>query len=223
MATCKYCGRRGWLLKLDNNGLCAGCQPIVIPDVMARHKAIQRSLEPANRAAGLKTRVSKCDIVVEHAKALLIYERKGIETTSPFPSEFISEYQELREAHIREAAENATETAKAKASVASSHKAKANALASGLGKIHEMGTTFNCMNEIGPLLGELSGMIHKTRLDGFLSAAQKAEFKGNRKKALDQYQEALYFVKNDDVPDDEQEDEIRHLEAKITELSNGGD
>ncbi len=219
MATCKHCDRKGWFLKLDNNGLCTACQPIVIPDVIARHKAIQRSLEPANRAAGLKTRVGKCDIIVEHAKALLRYERKGINTTSPLPSEFITEYQQVRRAHIREAARSVSEIAKAKADVASSHKTKANALAAGLAKIHEMGTTFDTMDEIRPLLGELSSMIHKTRLDGFLHSAAKAEFKKNRQKALDQYQEALYFVRNDDVPDEEQKDEIQFLEAKIAELS----
>jgi len=38
------------------------------------------------------------------------------------------------------------------------------------------------------------------------------------KKAIGQYQEALFFIKNDDIPDSQQANEIREIEAKIEEL-----
>ena len=65
---------------------------------------------------------------------------------------------------------------------------------------------------------ELKSLIHKTKLDKFLEAAKKAEFKGNKKKAIDQYQEALYFIRNDDVPDDQQGQYIEKIESKLKEL-----
>jgi len=53
-------------------------------------------------------------------------------------------------------------------------------------------------------------------LNKYLEEAGKAEFKGNLKKALDQYQEALYFLKNDDVDDILQSKEIASIESLVT-------
>ena len=53
---------------------------------------------------------------------------------------------------------------------------------------------------------------------GYLEAARKAEFKGNVKKAIDQYQEALFFIRNDDIDDTQQRFEINEIETKLTEL-----
>jgi cell division FtsZ-interacting protein ZapD len=60
---------------------------------------------------------------------------------------------------------------------------------------------------------------HKTRLNTFVDAASKAEFKGQLKKALDQYQEALYFLRSDDIEDAQQTGEIEGIEAKIAEMT----
>lgn len=53
-----------------------------------------------------------------------------------------------------------------------------------------------------------------------LEAARKAEFKGQKKKALDQCQDALYFLYNDEIDDSLQAEKIVEIEAKISELSD---
>ena len=74
-----------------------------------------------------------------------------------------------------------------------------------------------------PVLGELETnarrFMHQVELQGFLTEAEKAEFKGNRKKALDQYQEALFFLQRDDIDDRLQKNQIGDVEAKVRELS----
>ncbi len=61
---------------------------------------------------------------------------------------------------------------------------------------------------------------HQTQLNAYLEAARKAEFKGQKKKALDQYLEALYFLRSDEIDDSLQAEKISELEAKISELSD---
>ena len=55
---------------------------------------------------------------------------------------------------------------------------------------------------------------------GRIEDAKKAEFKNQRKKALDKYYEALYFLKNDEIDDSLQQDHISMIESKIKELSS---
>lgn len=56
-------------------------------------------------------------------------------------------------------------------------------------------------------------------IDGFTGKAKRFEFKGNLKKALEYYQDALYSAIHDDVHDAEQRDTINDLTAKVEELS----
>jgi len=110
------------------------------------------------------------------------------------------------------------EKAKAKAEVAATATSKQNALGAGLLKVREIMQNHEDVIAIGGIELELKTLMRKAKLDGFLEAAKKAEFKGNKKKAIDQYQEALYFIRNDDVPDDQQNEEIRQIEAKLKDL-----
>ncbi|MGM0985407.1 MAG: hypothetical protein ACQEXI_00255 [Pseudomonadota bacterium] len=154
----------------------------------------------------------------EHLEHLLQYEKKGIPTVSPSPSEILSEFRGYRDKLILEEAQKVAQKAKEKSEVASTATAKHNALASGLLKAQEI-----VRNSSDASLGEelergFKFLMHRVKLDGFLEAAKKAEFKGNNKKAIDQYQEALFLLRNDDIPDDQQAVEIQQIEAKLIEL-----
>lgn len=59
------------------------------------------------------------------------------------------------------------------------------------------------------------------RLAVELEKAEKAEFKGQNKKALDAYLEALFVLRKDKIPDTEQAHEVDMIEGKIANL--GGD
>lgn len=48
--------------------------------------------------------------------------------------------------------------------------------------------------------------------------AERFEFKENYKKALDLYQDALFFLKKDDIDDAEQQSDIERIEGKIEEM-----
>lgn len=165
------------------------------------------------------TRLSRCDLVVEHAGALLEYEREEIPTISPAPSTLVDEYSRLRSSIIMEEANTAADKSISKADLATSVRSRENALAGGLLKIQEITSNLEDPEDAQDLVRRHRKLIHQTKLDGFLEAARKAEFKGNAKKAIDQYQEALYFILNDDVSDDEQKQEITDIEAKIAKLS----
>lgn len=66
--------------------------------------------------------------------------------------------------------------------------------------------------------GFFTAFTHQMELYELLLKADKAEFKGEWKKALSAYQDVLYFLKRDHIPDDEQEDQIAAIEKKIAEM-----
>ena len=218
MGQCRFCGRKGLFLSVDSNGLCGDCAPSIVLDITQRARIINDSLKLARQGKTFLTRLSRCDLLLEHAEHLLQYEQKGIPTLAPLPSEILSDFKPYRDDLILEEAHQAAKKAKAKAQVAATTTSKHNALGSGLLKVKEI-----MQNSSDPSIGEtieleLKSLIHKAKLDGFLEAARKAEFKGNKKKAIDQYQEALYFIRNDDVPDDQQSQYIEEIESKLKGL-----
>lgn len=60
--------------------------------------------------------------------------------------------------------------------------------------------------------------LHYYQLASLIEPAQRAEFKGQRKKAVDLYYEALYFLRHDDEDDSVQPGQIAEIEAKIRQL-----
>lgn len=61
--------------------------------------------------------------------------------------------------------------------------------------------------------------IHATRLDGLLHAARLAEFQEDLPRAIAAYQEARFFLANDEVADEEQKDLLAQLAQTTATLS----
>lgn len=217
MAQCRWCDKRGFFLSIDSNGLCRDCQPLIL-EVQSRARVLEESMRLVREGKTFGTRLSRCDLVIEHAEHLAKFERKGVPTVSPSPSTIVAEYRELRTRLILEEAERVAEKAREKASIASTPKAKERALAAGILKVREVAETLEDPSGVASLEQRLRREIHRVTLDGYLEAARKAEFKGNVKKAVDQYKEALFFIRNDDIDDTQQQSEMNEIEAKLKEL-----
>lgn len=60
--------------------------------------------------------------------------------------------------------------------------------------------------------------VAQVEIDSFTEKAKRFEFKGNLKKALEYYQDALYSAIHDDVDDADQQETISGLTAKVEGL-----
>jgi hypothetical protein len=186
--------------------------------VQQRARIINDSLKLIETSKKVDTRISRCDLVLEHAAALAEYEKRGIATIEPSPSSLLQEYAKRRDKLILQGLEAEVETAQARAKVATTTTSKINQLSEALLKVQRYKTETSNANALSELEAKLHGLIHQTQLDAYLDKAGKAEFKGRRKQALDQYYEALYFLKHDEIDDSLQADHISAIEAKIAEL-----
>jgi len=220
VAKCRYCGKGGWFSSTDANGLCAQCAPAVILQIQSTGRVVVESLKLAQQGKTFKTRLSRCDLLAERAAELLPLEQRGIPTITPPPSELLRHAAELRNEIILESAEQVAKTARDKADVATTSRAKSNAFSSGYLKAKDILEQSSEPGSGAAILAEMKSGTHRAILDGFLEAARKAEFKGNQKKAIDQYQEALFFIKNDEIPDEQQATEIGVIESAIEKLQS---
>lgn len=219
MAQCKLCGRSGLFLKVTTNGLCNNCEPGVVVEVNSRFRVIKESMELAETGKTLDTRLSRCELVIEHAQALMKYERLGIKTTNPPPSVIASTYQAKRKEIMIQGLLDEARKTMGKVEVVTSPKSKINLLSKLLLLIREHKSKIPSDKQIDELEKRVATTISQVQLGAYLEEARKAEFKGNRKRALDQYYEALYFLKHDEVDDTLQASSISEVETKIKELS----
>lgn len=220
MAQCKMCGRKGFFLSVSANGLCNSCEPIVVMDVQQRGRVINDCMKLVAESKNMKTRLSRCDLLVEHAQALLEYEHKGIPTVSPSPSQLLTEYTAMRDQIVLEGVTAEVEKALAKAEIAATPRTSINEANKALLKIREDKQELRDQAKLDQLEARVRRFSHETQLNAYIEAARKAEFKGQKKKALDQYQEALYFLRSDEIDDSLQAEKISEIEAKISELSD---
>lgn len=220
MAQCKMCGQKGFFLSVSEDGLCKSCESIVVMDIQQRVRIINDCIKLVNESKNMSTQLSRYDLLREHAQVLLEYEHKGIPTISPAPSQFLSEYTTNRDQIVLEGVTAEVEKALARAEIAITSRTSINEANKALLKIREGKKELNDKAKLDQLEARIRHFSHEKQLNEYLEAARKAEFKGKKKKALDQYQEALYFLRSDDIDDSLQEEKIGKIEAKISELSD---
>ena len=101
MATCKWCGKSGLFLPLTENGLCKPCDVIIVTELIYATQHINESIDLIKQSSNTDTIVSRFDYIVKLLNSLLKYEKKGITTINPPPSEAIKSYSPAkRDIHI---------------------------------------------------------------------------------------------------------------------------
>jgi hypothetical protein len=219
MAKCKYCGRGGLFLSLNQYGLCSNCAGAISIEMNSRLRVIQESINLVKESRKLDIRLSRCDLVIKIASEIVEkFESKGITVMDPSATELLRRYKAGRDEIIKDSFEKDYQKALAKVEVSTSPKTKTSTLSKILLKIQDYKHQTSKPDVLIPLENNITQEIHQIQLDSFTDEAKKAEFKGNSKKALDKYYEALYFLKTDKIDDSKQKEFIQSIESKIKNL-----
>jgi hypothetical protein len=218
MAQCKWCGRSDESLNLTEKGLCETCSPAITMDISNRLGMIKYCKKLVKESEEPNTLLAKSDLIVEQAQALLEYEKRGIPTIRPSPSQLIQAYREGREALILKCAESMVEKAVAATEALTSTDTKISWLKKIFPKIEQYKTGVDNEELFGALEQRVTHLIQQTQLTGYLETARDAERKGNEKRALDLYNSALHFLKDDETDETLRQENMPAVEAKIAEL-----
>ena len=222
MAECAWCGSKGFFLSVDRNKLCKRCQSQIYLEFQQRLRIIQDSQKLIEKSKNFKTRISRIDVLIEHVRALKQYEEKNISTLEPVPSECEKNYLGLKNELIYEDIVSSIEKTMNKAKLGLSAKTKMNEANKAILTIMERRGELQEEDKIKNLKKtekDIRDFIHQAQLDDYIESAKKAEFKGQKSKALDKYQEALYFLQTDEIDDALQKENIEEIKKKIKELT----
>jgi hypothetical protein len=219
MAQCKWCNKSGWLVSVSSQGLCKDCSPAVNDSIQSVKRVISQSIELLNNSKNLETKLSRMDVVLSSLQELTKYEDHGIQTLQPTAKALIAQYTPLRDQLILEGLRNEYESAVKKAEVANTIKTKVNLISKVLLELRDFKSKANDSNLLTILENEISANIQKIQIEGFMEEANKAEFKHQNKKALDQYYEASYLLQNESIDSALRVKYLSLVEAKISELS----
>lgn len=200
MAQCKYCGRKGFFLSVTDQGLCRDCSLFVKMDVDNRVRIINDSVELINKSTNLDTRLSRCDLLLEQAQAIQVYEAKGIDAFSFPPSNYIRQYGSMRDEIVEECMSAKVEQSLLRSQTATSAATKLTALDKTLLAIAQARKEATRQSRLDALEERVRTERVAVQVRAYLYNASKAEFKGQDKKALDQYQEALYILQTSKLP-----------------------
>ena len=165
MARCKWCDNRGLFLSVDSNGLCRNCEHLAI-EIHSRASVLEESMRLANKGKAFGTRLSRCELVIEHARYLVEFERKGVPTVSPSPSFILKEFRTLRTQLIVSEAERVVEKAFEKSNLVSTAKGKERVLAAGVIKLREVTQGLKKRSLVRPMEEQLRQEIHRVTLEG---------------------------------------------------------
>ena len=189
--------------------------------VSARVEELAASLDervPKLAKARASTTVLRLlDELIQAAEELQAFELRGEPTITPLPSEILPGFRRQREEAIRAEIEAIMRKAVAAAEAAVVEK-RAAIVQKALQKAAEWEGLLP-EGQVAQPVAELKALLHVARLEAMVEEARRYEFKGDARRALDLYQEALYMVLNDDIPDEQQQEEIHALDAKIRALS----
>lgn len=102
MAECKWCGKNGFFLSVNSDGLCKLCEPEVRREVYRNGKIIQDIEKLLENQTDMEISLKRCTVIINKVREILKYEKKGIPTYTPLPSELIAEYTEKHDKIIME-------------------------------------------------------------------------------------------------------------------------
>jgi tetratricopeptide (TPR) repeat protein len=185
-----------------------------LPEVSTNLHVIVESIDIFRNSKNIDTATSRYNLAVERLEDLL--------SRHPHRSDWQALLDALRaedRIRLQETLEAVIDRQIEKSSLAKSVAAKINPLNKALLTLSEADDTGNYDDAwIAAKREHIEGLIHESEIGQLLETAERHEFKEDWKKAVSAYQDALFFLKKDNIPDDEQADLITKLEEKIAKL-----
>ena len=98
MAHCLLCDKKGFFLKVTSNGLCYPCDEQVVSETVNMQSIINRCRKVVESSKEKHSvRLSCYNGLMDAVNHLLEFEKRGIPTITPKPSEFLSHFAGKRD------------------------------------------------------------------------------------------------------------------------------
>jgi hypothetical protein len=172
-----------------------------------------------DRGKSLKVKLAQCDVATSSTSRLAEFAALGIPIGKNDYPAMLENVQRVRDQVVSVEADAIIEKAKLQSGAAATVSGKSSAFRSALSKLFELQRLVTDESLIQSRIQTVQFENNKIQINGIVEKARRSEFKGEWEQALEQYQDALFHVKNDPVDDFFQSGVIHELEHKIAEIS----
>lgn len=212
MATCKYCSKSGWLVGVDELGLCNACHTVHHADIMKNCRLYTSSVSSAVRSKNPSVTLNKLLVAGMCCQALQKYEEKGIPTLGMSTQSALQLLEASFAAAVHEATKQIVDAARQKAQTAASDAGRLGAYSTAADRLLKLASEFTWIAAFQQCVRDLQVEQDSLRVDLLLKRSDVAEAKGQIKKAIDYAIDALMCLRHDTTPDDLQVD----MECRVT-------
>lgn len=218
MAKCKICGKSGWLLSVDNNGMCKVCSEIHLPTVVNLCRIVVESGQIIGKTKAIATKLSRAETAKRCCAELLPYEKAGIPTLTEDPSLLIREFERLRVEAIEQYLHDLLYAAEEKRIDAKTDHGKLSGYNQAISKLDKLMEGIEDVSELEQAKDSLR--VKRDAIAAELKE-QKAEVlaaQGKQKRAIEVLIEALFLLAHDGTDDLRQAQEFDRIKGRIVAL-----
>lgn len=223
MARCAVCNERGAFEKFKGTKLCSRCAGVIALELKNTGRIVADSERLIETSKNLDTKLKRCDLIISKAQELTRYEQMGIRIMDPLPSSYVEQYKSRRDQIVVDTMRELAEETKKKSANNEDSKKTAADLKKAATTIRDSGEEVNQSYNrevLGQMEKELLDLAQQAQINSYLEAADKAGFMGQKKKALNQYQEALYYIHKENESGRAVDEEVAEaIRQKLQELS----
>jgi hypothetical protein len=221
MAKCLKCGKNGVFLKVIEGKLCESCYAEYVSVARRNGEILHESIAIINKSSNPETVLSRVGVAQAAAEAIAPYARMGIATALRLQAlEALPQLQEFPNKVLRALLSEERPKARAKSNAAKTRAGKIGPYQKLLDKLYKIQHHYDDMTLFETLEREVLQEMDQVHIEALMLEAEKEEFKGNTRKALDKYKDALFEIRKDRIDDDLQRSLIERIEGCIGRLGD---
>lgn len=198
MSKCIMCGKGGKIFgpALTEEGLCKYCDSNYVHELNQVGRILMESVKIVNNTKNVQTLISRMDLIVEKASRLVKYEKLNLPTVEPPPTQILNDFEVERDDFILNILnDDLTKTInKLKLNPTITHIDRS--FQKIFEKFEDVKEHFKNEESIRNFQNKIRANYRELIIKTHLESGKKAEFKGQKKKAKESYEEVLYFIEN---------------------------
>jgi hypothetical protein len=218
LATCVYCSKSGWLLLLDNLGLCDWCHQGVLPLVISQEKVMHSSIKIADSSKNPSVQLTRLSLAIDACSELKAFEERGFPFSGQRPSITLTSLRDWYEKLVPAIALQIIHGARQRAASATTDAARLRPFSVALDQIRKLTIDVPSVSLFRDALLVLGQEQDRLRFELAMRKAELAEMKGKISKAVEYTIDALAGLTYDQSPDATQADMFQLAKDNIRRL-----
>lgn len=221
IGNCKICGQpysARSSRKVDDKVICSKCHREMVTYCNSRTRKINKAQDEIEDSKSLKNNLNNFNIIIKNTNELSKYTNLGFNIFNPEPSDIIENWNNDKDKIILDGLEADFKEGIKRSKIATTSNSKITPFKKILANIDEIENEIKNKEKLDKFKLKIKELKYEIQIDNFIEDAKKEQFKGNNKKAINKYKEALYILKNMDTKNLEFFSKENKIEEKILEL-----